>query len=166
MNWRVGLHWAERSCLVMFVAFVLGVSPNFALADSPSERLVLDDRLQQVELWPYVRTLHDPEGLLSPAQAVAELHRFTVPVSAYATLGLRQKVMWLHVPLRTTAGTDGDWVFDQDYTLINRMDLMSVRFGMRKPEFGVSYTVGRGIPSPIAPQSPVLSTAAPDRSWW
>ncbi|MFN8697330.1 MAG: diguanylate cyclase domain-containing protein [Burkholderiales bacterium] len=129
MNWRVGLHWAERSCLVMFVAFVLGVSPNFALADSPSERLVLDDRLQQVELWPYVRTLHDPEGLLSPAQAVAELHRFTVPVSAYATLGLRQKVMWLHVPLRTTAGTDGDWVFDQDYTLINRMDLMLVRDG-------------------------------------
>jgi diguanylate cyclase (GGDEF)-like protein len=131
VSWRDALHAlrCERACLLALVALFLGVLPTAAAAEAKAGRLLLDDRLQQFELWPYVRTFHDPDGLLTPTQATAELDRFSAPTSAYATLGLQQKIVWLHVPLRTSAGTDGDWIFDQDYTLINRMDVFLVRDG-------------------------------------
>jgi len=104
--------------------FVLLVAAGLALpaAAQASGALSLDDRTATVDVWPAVSLLHDPEGKLG-VNAVLSSTEFAIPQSAHAALGLRKKVMWLKVPLTVLPPSDGKWVLDIDYTLLNRIDV-------------------------------------------
>jgi diguanylate cyclase len=109
--------------LALLLAFGLALMlPARAWAAAP-QGLMLDDRVPTVDIWPAVSLLHDPDGKLSVDAVLADSSRFEVPQSAHAVLGLKKKVMWLKVPLTVLPPSDGKWVLDVDYTLLNRIDV-------------------------------------------
>ena len=83
----------------------------------------LNDSITTVELWPGVTMLHDPDGKLSVDEVLAATEKFAVPRSAYATLGLQNKIVWLRARVSVSAQSDGEWILDIDYTLLNRIDI-------------------------------------------
>ena len=101
------------------------------LAAPAQKPLVLSNPDAVVDLWPAVTVLRDPDGGLKISDVLVATDKFTVPQSAYATLGLRQKVVWLHVPVllpgkdaaTPTAQMNEPWILDFDYTLLNRIDV-------------------------------------------
>lgn len=99
---------------------LMAISLTLLAAPAP---LVLHDAVPMVDVWPAVSLLHDPDGKLTVDEALAALPSFAVPQSAYATLGLRQKVVWLRVPVSVPAQSNGRWILDFDYTLLNRIDV-------------------------------------------
>jgi diguanylate cyclase len=91
--------------------------------------ITLDDKSATVELWPSATFLHDPESKLTIADVIATPDKFGALKSAYATLGLRQKVMWLQIPVSLAAGSHDDWILDIDYALLNRADVYLINEG-------------------------------------
>ncbi len=110
--------------------FTHAAPDSLTLPTSPNAPIVaLNAQSATVELWPSATFLHDPEGKLSTAEVIASPEKFTALKSAYATLGLRQKVMWLRIPVSLAAGVHEDWILDIDYALLNRADIYLVRDG-------------------------------------
>ncbi|MBL8522806.1 MAG: GGDEF domain-containing protein [Betaproteobacteria bacterium] len=109
---------------LMLCTVLLLVAAGLALpaAAQAAGALSLDDRTATVDVWPAVSLLHDPEGKLG-IDAVMSSTEFAVPQSAHAALGLQKKIMWLKVPLTVLPPSDGKWVLDIDYTLLNRIDV-------------------------------------------
>ncbi|MEP7156736.1 MAG: adenylate/guanylate cyclase domain-containing protein [Betaproteobacteria bacterium] len=100
--------------------------PPAAVASTTStspDPVVLNDRVASVELWPAVTLLHDPEATFNIESVLQHAAEFRPPESAYATLGLRKKVVWLRVPLTVSSAGDGEWILDIDYTLLNHIDV-------------------------------------------
>jgi signal transduction histidine kinase/CheY-like chemotaxis protein len=91
--------------------------------------LVLDDAVSRVEAWPAVTLLRDFDGRMEAANLIATPDRFTVPRSAYATLGMERGVVWVRVPVQMAPGGDGAWTLKVDFGLLNRVDLYLVRGG-------------------------------------
>lgn len=85
--------------------------------------LVLSDASPRVEAWPAVTVLSDPGKQLTLAQARAAAAQFTLPTTARATLGHRKDAVWLRVPMGVAPGSDGEWLLDIDYPLLNRIDV-------------------------------------------
>jgi len=98
---------------------LLALGPALAQAAGP---LLLDDRVGELEAWPAVSVLSDPGGRLT-AQAALASDGFSVPQSAYATLGVRKDVVWLRMPLRVAPDSAGQWVVNIDYAVLNRVDV-------------------------------------------
>ncbi len=110
---------------LLAISFIALVAPSWASPASPAA-LVLDDRAGTMELWPVVTLLPDADGKITVEEAIKSADRFTLPDpanSAYATLGLRKDVVWLRAPLIVPATSDGKWVLDIDYSLLNRIDV-------------------------------------------
>lgn len=90
-----------------------------------------------IDLWPVVTILRDPDARLTIAEVLAAPARFAPPQSAYATLGLGQKVVWLQVPVTVPAAETAvtkmsaseQWILDIDYALLNRIDVHVVADG-------------------------------------
>ena len=74
----------------------------------------LNDHVASVELWPAVTILRDPEGKFGVDEALAAGTQFVVSPSAYATLGLQQKIVWLRAPITVSTLSDGEWILDID----------------------------------------------------
>ena len=91
--------------------------------------LVLDDSASRIEAWPAVTVLSDPGKQLDLDEVRAATARFAAPRSAYATLGLRKDAVWLRLPVSVAAQSDGRWILDIDYAVLNRVDLHVVRDG-------------------------------------
>lgn len=113
------LSFAFRLALVVLLCSAR-LSTALAAAPLPVE---LNDSVASVELWPAVTLLHDPDGKLGVDEALAATANFAVPQSAYATLGLQQKIVWLRAPVAVSAQSDGEWILDIDYALLNRIDV-------------------------------------------
>jgi diguanylate cyclase len=113
--------------------FALGILCAVASLTTPAapaqNPLLLRDAKAIVDVWPAISILHDPEGKLTIDGVLAAPEKFVAPQSSYATLGLRQKVVWLHAPVLVpaSAGSAADphahWILDFDYTLLNRIDV-------------------------------------------
>ncbi|MET0322128.1 MAG: ATP-binding protein [Duganella sp.] len=103
-------------CLLAMLVWL----PAWALAQAP---LQLDSGREAIDAWPAVTVLADAGGKLEPAQALAEAGRYARPTSARATLGVRQDVVWLRIPVRVPAYSDGQWVLSIDYAVVNRVDV-------------------------------------------
>ena len=96
--------------------------------------LLLGDPEAIVDVWPAITILADPGGKLTLDEVLAVPARFAAPRSAYATLGLRQKVVWLRASVlvppsessSTVAQTGGRWILDIDYSLLNHVDVYVV----------------------------------------
>jgi diguanylate cyclase (GGDEF)-like protein len=94
-----------------------------AAADAASAPLVLRDAAGTVAVWPWLTHWSDPGGEADLAQARAALPQFTRPATARATLGLRKDAVWLHVPFTVAPDSNGEWVLDIDYAVLNRVDV-------------------------------------------
>jgi signal transduction histidine kinase/DNA-binding response OmpR family regulator len=113
-----------RIALLRLVFLSMALSPAFALAaGQAANKLLLDDRLGEVEAWPAVTVLADPGGKLSPDGALASRAAFEVPQSAYATLGVSRDVLWLRMPVSVAPDSTGQWVLNIDYSVLNRVDV-------------------------------------------
>lgn len=122
------------ACRLSLSVLLAAISLTSLAAPSPPP-LVLNDPKATVDVWPAISILRDPEGRLNIDDVLATPEKFAPPESAHATLGLRQKVVWLRVPLvvagsrpasemqATTAEGGQQWILDIDYTLLNRVDV-------------------------------------------
>ena len=94
-----------------------------AVFPAQAASLVLSDASPRVEAWPAVTVLSDPGKQLTLAQARAAAAQFTLPTTARATLGHRKDAVWLRVPMGVSPSSDGEWLLDIDYPLLNRIDV-------------------------------------------
>nr|MBP8237703.1 hypothetical protein [Pseudomonas sp.] len=83
----------------------------------------MDDQHPEVNIWPGVTVLSDPGKKLTLAEVRQRVAEFTMPTTAASTLGQRRDAVWLRVPLMVSEASDGRWVFDVDYAVLNRMDV-------------------------------------------
>jgi diguanylate cyclase len=99
--------------------------PGVAQTTLGSKPIELDDRIGEIEVWPVVQTWWDESGTadLTQAQSKAREAAFASPKSSHQSLGMHAGAMWLRVPFSTGANTNGNWVLDVDYPLINRIDV-------------------------------------------
>jgi diguanylate cyclase (GGDEF)-like protein len=103
--------------LLLALACALCAVPGAARA------LLLDDARARIDGWPVVSVLADPGRQMTLADVRAQRERFAPPVTAPGTLGHRRDAVWLHLPLEVAAGSDGRWVLDLEYAVLNRIDL-------------------------------------------
>ncbi|SHM75761.1 Signal transduction histidine kinase [Duganella sacchari] len=105
--------------LLLILALTLMSGAAFA----GSAPLLLDNARDHVEAWPAVKVMSDAEGKLTPQQALASIEQYAVPNSAYATLGVHKDIIWLRIPVALPAHSDGEWILNIDYAVLNRVDI-------------------------------------------
>ena len=105
--------------VVMVLALL---APDTARAQAAAGSLQLDARVTSIEAWPAVTILYEGAQPLSAAQALAS-PGFARPRSAYATLGVDDRVVWLRIPVTVLPGGGGQWVFDINYSALNRVEV-------------------------------------------
>ena len=103
--------------------WTLGATPAAAA------ELLLDDATSIHDAWPHVRVLSDPERNIDASAALRRLAEFTPPASPHAGMGFRNDAVWFHVPVTVASNSDGRWVLEIDYALLNRADVFVVRDG-------------------------------------
>lgn len=108
--------------LCLLALAVLPVVSHAATA----QPIVLDDRTAHVDVWPVLTILVDPEKTQTIEKILATKPSFKAPESAANALGLRQEAIWLQVPFATSQNTNGLWVLDIDFSVINRADVYLV----------------------------------------
>lgn len=109
-----------RCMLLLCAVFWLG-SPAVAL--SAPAPVFLDESNPVVPAWPFVTVLADPRKSLGIDEVMDARDKFTRPETAYGTLGLRKDAAWLHIPISVSSQSDGLWVLDIDYPVLNRIDV-------------------------------------------
>lgn len=92
--------------------------------------LHLSDAQAVVDAWPQVRVLSDPDRDIDAPSALARLDEFAPPKSPHAGMGFRDDALWFHVQVDVAADSDGRWVLEIDYALLNRIDVFVVRNGL------------------------------------
>lgn len=92
-------------------------------------RLRLSDEIAVVDAWPHVKVLPDPERRIDAETALARLSEFSPPESPHAGMGFRNEALWFHIQVDVTGNSDGRWVLEIDYALLNRIDIFMVREG-------------------------------------
>jgi diguanylate cyclase (GGDEF)-like protein len=123
MRWKTVSRWQEtgvRRWLERFLLPLLLLLPCWAMATAP---LQLTDRVPRVEVWPAVTVLSDPGKQMTLAEARAAVERFAPPTTARNTLGHRRDAVWLRVPLQVSRDSEGRWLLDIDYAVLNRVDV-------------------------------------------
>ena len=122
--------WPARM-LALMLTLVLGwLLPLLAAAAPlPPAPLVLDDGTAVIEAWPAVTVLPEDDRPIDIREAIASASRFTVPQTAYGTLGMHKQPVWIRVPVSVPASADGRWILDIDYAVLNRVELHVVRDG-------------------------------------
>ncbi|MFN7664536.1 MAG: diguanylate cyclase domain-containing protein [Inhella sp.] len=108
-RWRAG-----------FLLLVLSLLSMGVQALSP---LALNDDEGAVQVWPAVTVLMDPSRSWSLDEARQRVGEFAAPTTAFATLGQRRDAVWMRVPVQVASQSDGRWVFDVDYAVLNRIDV-------------------------------------------
>jgi diguanylate cyclase len=114
------LHWI-RSILCLLIAA--------CSATAQATPLLLEDKTRTYDAWPNVRVLADADRTLSVEAALARLDKFAPPNSAHAAMGFRKEAIWLHVPVIVAPQSDGKWILEVDYALLNRLDVFVARDG-------------------------------------
>lgn len=109
------LHLARR-LILLTVAWLLLHASAWAAP------LRLDEGSRVVDAWPAVTLLADPGHDLTLAQVLAQRERFTPPPSPHATLGVRDEVVWLRIPIESAPRAMPRWVLDIDYPALHRVD--------------------------------------------
>lgn len=114
--------------LVLLWLALLGLAACL-LAVPVRAQLLLVPQAGMVPAWPATRLLADPGGQLDLAQAMAQREQFVPTNPERATLGLHPEPVWLHLPLRADAASNGHWILDIDYPPLNRVEVYLTRNG-------------------------------------
>ena len=115
--------WLNRWRRVVFAMACFGFA---SLATAQQQPLVLIDSTPSVEVWPAVSILTDPSKDLRIERILEQQPEFKTPDTAYATLGLREEAVWVRFPVTVAPQSNGQWVLDIDYAVINRINLWVV----------------------------------------
>jgi len=91
--------------------------------------LDLRDDQPAIQAWPTVTVLPDPSGTLLVEDALAALARFEAPPGTSGTLGVRAEPVWVRIPLAVHAKSNGLWVLDIDYPVLQRIEVYLVLDG-------------------------------------
>lgn len=110
---------AGRCCLL----WLLSATPAAAAL------LALDDATPVHDAWPQVRVLSDPQRNIGSADALRRLAEFKPPASPHAGMGFRDDALWFHIPVIVASNSDGRWVLEIDYALLNRTEVFVARDG-------------------------------------
>lgn len=113
-----------KLCLLFAISIFL--SGWSASAISQTKSIFLDERTPVLNAWPAVTILTDTQKNLLIDDVLKSKIKFETPKTAYATLGMRTEVMWLHIPFSVSPESSGLWVFDSEYPVINSMEIYLV----------------------------------------
>lgn len=103
-------------CLLAWA--LLGAAVALPAAANP---LLLHDTRPPPAAWPALELVSDPSHELTLEQVRRQPRQGIGPVAG--TLGLRRDTVWLHLPLQLDAGSDGRWVLDIGYAVLNEVDV-------------------------------------------
>ncbi len=93
----------------------------------------LTDGARLHDAWPQVRVLPDPQRDIAIEEALRRLPDFAPPESPHAGMGFRNEALWFHVPVAVAPDSDGVWIIEIDYALLNRIDVyLADRMQVRK----------------------------------
>ncbi len=131
-SWRtIFSAWASARRLTFLLAvtvlLLLG-SPGVSAQPGPTP-LVLEDTVPVVQAWPAVTVFSDAGKSIRIERILSDAPVFTVPTTAYGTLGLRTDAVWLRIPLKVSPNSNAQWVFDIDYAVLNQINLYVVTEG-------------------------------------
>ena len=96
------------------------------MASAQIETIFLDDQTPMVRAWPVVKILADPQKNLEIAEVLQSKDKFEAPKTAYETLGMRTDAVWLRIPFSVSPESNGLWVFDAAYPVINSLEIYLV----------------------------------------
>jgi diguanylate cyclase len=102
----------------------------FALLWAPlvgAAPLLLDDATRRLEAWPAATLLPEAGQPMTLADVLQARDRFVPVPNSNATLGLRRQAVWLRVPVAVAEGSEGRWVIDIDYAVLNRVEVYVVQ---------------------------------------
>jgi len=149
---RLGRHWAVALWLLMAWC----ITATAATRPAAGAALTLSDTAGRVEAWSAVRMLPDGGRPASTVEeARAQLDRFVPPSGAVGTLGLRREAVWLHLPLQVAPDSEGRWVLDLGYAVLNRVEVWLEVSG-RAPQH---WVLGNEVPRaerPLDSRTPAL----------
>lgn len=91
--------------------------------------LELNADIQRAEAWPAVQILAESPNRLAISEVMASRDAFSTPTTAYATLGLSQGPVWVHVPIHVQPGAGGLWIVDVNYPVLNSVEFFLVHQG-------------------------------------
>ena len=98
----------------------------FAALPTSAAPVILTDSAPIHDAWPQVRVLSDPQRDITIEDALRRLPDFAPPESPHAGMGFRSEALWFHVPVAVAADSDGLWILEIDYALLNRIDVYLV----------------------------------------
>ena len=117
--------WWRTACLLVALCVLQGSFPTHARATA----LELRDDLLSIEAWPAVTVLPDPSGTLLVSDVLAELARFQTPPGTSGTLGVGAEPVWVRIPVTVPVASNGLWVLDIDYPVLQRIEVYLVADG-------------------------------------
>lgn len=112
---------AQRLWAMLLLVLGLLLAQSHSWASAPA--LELRDEVRAVNAWPAVTVLADPSRQWSVQEVLARTAEFTRPPGTSGTLGVRNDAMWLRVPVTLGPGSDGIWILDVDYPVLQRVDI-------------------------------------------
>lgn len=115
--------WLGRA---MAALLVLGMAFPQAWAQSAA---LLTDEVLVAKVWPSITVLPDPTRELTVHDVLGRLAAFEPPSGNSGTLGVRAEPVWLRLPVAVSPASDGHWVLDIDYPVLNRVDVYLVAAG-------------------------------------
>ena len=114
-----GIAWHWFVMLALWVSFCVA---HGSAGASPAA-LVLRDDVPSVDAWAAVTALADEDARLSVQEAAARAASFRPPEGKRGTLGVRSGAMWLRIPITVAGSSDGAWIVDVDYPVLNHLDV-------------------------------------------
>jgi diguanylate cyclase (GGDEF)-like protein len=131
-----------------------------AAAAPPGPPLWLDDDRGRIDAWPAIRWLADapPDATLD---TVLDRRRdLTPPPGEAGSLGLRREAVWLHLPVAVAAGSEGRFVLDLGYAVLNRVDVWLLVPGQPVRHWRLGNEVPRA-ERPLDARTPAVSLYLP-----
>ncbi len=118
---RTAFRIAVVHCLMLLcTAFGIG---SLAVAQTAHTPIALEDSTPTYEAWPSVTVLFKAAANLAIQDVMNARDAFVVPETAYGTLGLQREAVWLHIPITVSGRSEGLWVLDIDYPVLNHVDV-------------------------------------------
>lgn len=118
-----------RCLRAWIVPLLLALLAGGAMAHAVAPVVIGEDGGRQ-DPWPAVGIWSDPDGRTPVEAVVARLDDFASPTGPQANLGVREDVVWVHVPVLSLGEPRARWLLDIDYPALDRVDLYLVRAGV------------------------------------
>jgi diguanylate cyclase (GGDEF)-like protein len=115
--------------LVCLVSWARAQEATLAATAAP-DRLRLDARHGDIDAWPVLQMLSDPEARLSVQSVVMQASQFIHPSTPYANLGVRREVVWFKVPVEVESGQENRWILRIDYPPLDQVGVYLLTDGV------------------------------------